>query len=412
VSLAELSEAGDRVEAQLLRSGHAGSIYCSGLAWQLAAWDSQEPSRQPAIFHHTDSDAWFIGARGPLLGFHDALQPLEVDWSFGFSLIDEDSDPGARVDRLLGLFSDSAVTPPLIWLGGVPKRGPFLPRFQEGCRRRFKVLAIPGTDCAAVDLSDGLDAWMSRRSAKFRANLRRLETLNTRAGHRFEWHRSGGPLADVDRLLDLIEAIEKRSWKGSDPGENIFLQPRFRAFYASLFRKAAAAGELRLALARDGTGTAMAYAIGGRLGPVFRGFQMSYDQAYRPWSPGNWIQARMLPALIEEGVTDYDLGMAILGSPAGQPDAAAADLSQAGQGALSSDVRPAFRRPGVPSVRRRRCRVLFRHPMHRRRSPAGGLPSSLRASAARHASCSRNGWPARHGRGRCCCPPCSAVPRS
>ncbi|MGJ3241836.1 MAG: GNAT family N-acetyltransferase [Opitutales bacterium] len=311
ISLALLCEAGDRVEEALLRSGHPGSVYCSGLAWQLAAWDSQDPARKAAVFRHKEAGAWFVGARGPLLGFQDALQPLEVDWSFGFSLIDPDPDIPARVDRLMDLLSDEDAVPSLIWLGGVPGRGPFLRTLQARCRNRFKVLTVPGTDCVELDLEEGVEAWRKRRTAKFRANIKRIDRLNTEAGHRFEWHARGEPVEDTGRLLDLIEDIEHRSWKGDDPGENIFRQKRFRSFYISLFRKTAENGNLRLALVRNREDEAVAYAIGGRLGRYFRGFQMSFDKACRSTGPGNWIQARMLDPLAQEGVTIYDLGMAL-----------------------------------------------------------------------------------------------------
>jgi CelD/BcsL family acetyltransferase involved in cellulose biosynthesis len=73
-------------------------------------------------------------------------------------------------------------------------------------------------------------------------------------------------------------------------------------------RRLATSGRLRAGFARAGEQD-VAYILGAVRGADYRGLQISFDEAWAPWSLGNLLQLAQMEALVEEGVTRYDLGM-------------------------------------------------------------------------------------------------------
>jgi CelD/BcsL family acetyltransferase involved in cellulose biosynthesis len=172
--------------------------------------------------------------------------------------------------------------------------------------RRFsgahRVAAGPVLRRWSASLDGGFDAFLARRSPRFRANLRRAERRAAAAGVVFESADDGPPDAVVARAA----AVESTSWKGGE-GTGL-LAPDMRCFYDAIARRLAPAGRLRATFARAG-GDDVGYILGGVRDGLYRGLQMSFDDTRAELSLGSLLQARQIAALCDEGATSYDLGM-------------------------------------------------------------------------------------------------------
>ena len=275
----------------------AVDAFCSSSAWVLPAQSAFSPSAQP--FAAREGDAWAVLMRVPVRSGSWAAVPLEAGWGLAAPLLGPEPTQSAE---LLWLMCETTTEPlQALFVSGIQRDGPhwdaLLKRFGpthrlglgEACPRR------------AASLEGGYAGWLSRRSARFRANLRRAQRIGAAAGVTFERHAGGPPDALFDRIVD----IEARSWKGQ-AGEGIN-DGAPRAFYRRMTRRLAARGALRVVFAqRDGVD--LGYVFGGLLGDTYRGLQVSFDEAHRGASLGNLVQAEMIQWLCEDGLAIYDLG--------------------------------------------------------------------------------------------------------
>ncbi|MEC9072926.1 MAG: GNAT family N-acetyltransferase, partial [Myxococcota bacterium] len=151
----------------------------------------------------------------------------------------------------------------------------------------------------------GVDGFLSRRSSRFRRNLRRAERRAQEEGITFRWHTNTDDEASRQAMYRRALAVDDRSWKGrAGQGLNASNMARF---YDRMTMRLGREQRLRFVFAeRDGQTLAMGF--GGSLGAVFRGLQMSYDDDFRQLSLGNLIQWSMIQNLVGEGVEHYDLG--------------------------------------------------------------------------------------------------------
>lgn len=276
--------------------------FCSGSDWLLAAHRDLYPERETLICRR--EEAWLVWAVGRLYQFQTVLQPLEADWFFGSPVIGP--EPGVAARLLLDVLLRHRERFPLVWIGGVPVRERLFGLVLSNFRQAFKAYHIPGCDCHVASLEGGLGGYLQRRSARFRQTLRRVEGRAEREGVDIKRFRG---VVDAGRFLKRVLAIEGRSWKG-DASESIFEQERFRRFYRTLIESLSGQDRFRAVILRRG-GEDIAYVMGGLFAGEYRGFQMSYDQAFRELSPGHLSQLEMLRMLGEEGIERYDLGMAM-----------------------------------------------------------------------------------------------------
>jgi CelD/BcsL family acetyltransferase involved in cellulose biosynthesis len=163
--------------------------------------------------------------------------------------------------------------------------------------RRGALRVGPPTLRVAADLSGGLDGFLSRRSAKFRAVARRARRRAAATGISYERQDH----VDLDRLL----AVEHRSWKWREE-TGLHAGPML-AFYQEMFPRVAVSGSLRVIFAsRDGQD--LAYCVGGLCGDTYRGLVSSFDDACADESPGVLVHLAMIERLCDEGIAFYDLG--------------------------------------------------------------------------------------------------------
>ena len=168
-----------------------------------------------------------------------------------------------------------------------------LPRYQVRIGSSMK------RHCASLE--GGVDGFVSRRSRKFRANLRRAQRRADGVGLTFENADGARPAEVYERML----RIEVESWKGLN-GVGIDTG-RMRSFYARMVQRLSAAGAMRVTFAQV-EGQDAAYILGGVFGETFRGLQFSYLERHRDLSLGNLLQLAMIERLFEQGISNYDLG--------------------------------------------------------------------------------------------------------
>lgn len=228
--------------------------------------------------------------------------PLEFGWGFAAPLIGP--DPAALAAR----FADAMLARRERWdalfLSGLTRGGEAFTTLVHRLRRRWTLRLGETSIRRVASLDGGLDGWLSRRTPRFRKNLRREAR---RAGDRFRFtvdHPTDGAVALA--LYDAILDVEARSWKGEE-GVGITSGP-MRVFYAEMVPRLARRGALRITRAWEG-GEPVGYVLGGLADGVYRGLQISYDDRHREAGLGNLMQAETIRWLAEhETVHAYDLG--------------------------------------------------------------------------------------------------------
>lgn len=270
--------------------------FCSSSLWQLAAHDRLLLPPLPTDEHLIveDEGNWLLFAER---AGNRVFYPFEAAWMFGCPLV---GDPLRGIDLLRAAADQFLAGRVGFCFGGVPKDGTLHRAFRERRNEFLRYEEFPATDCMMIDLSEGYEAWLSRRSQKFRKSIRQLrpggEAVMVEAGEE-----------DPDRLFERILLIQEQTYKRRE-GSDIFLGEEYAPFYRRLLHELQAAGNLRLLFAQRG-GVDLAYIFGGVIGRTYRGFQMSYIEAERKSGLGNALQIANLKARANEGITTYDLGM-------------------------------------------------------------------------------------------------------
>ncbi len=302
--------------------------WCSGPDWQLPVSLGFAPAA-PRLLLTTDDGRGFA----LLAGYRDAdgsevLSGLEPLWGFGSPILGPDpGSVGAELAAHLAAHpgGDPTTDPVGGRATGRPWRTLLLPGLPPIPRSTATVATADGpghqtslplamalsslgrVGFAAgitrqlVDLGDGYEAWLGRRSAKFRRNLRRAERTAAAAGLTIV---DG---ADDPAVFDRLLAIERRSWKGRD-GSGI-TGGAMTTMYRAMVDRLRARDRLLVKVAvLDGRD--VGYILGGVRGRRYRGLQVSYTGEASDLSVGNVLQARQLAELDRCDLADvYDLGM-------------------------------------------------------------------------------------------------------
>ncbi|MBI2569173.1 MAG: GNAT family N-acetyltransferase [Candidatus Schekmanbacteria bacterium] len=299
VSYAELLAA----EAEVDRAVDASpeiDRFCSSLDWVAPAHETLQARRETWI--RRVGEGFLCLAVRPDERFGPVIEPLECLWGFACPFLG--GDVAALVD---GFFADLAARSPQWQLGvlpGIPAHSALLLHLLHRTPAGLRVAVGPPMQRYVAALEGGVDGYLARRTAKFREGLRRAERAAAGAGVRFE--RIVDPRAgEVAGLLERINAIEARSWKGlAGRGVN---RGAMRRFYARMIARLVARSRLRLIFARLDEAD-VGYIYGGLRGSLYRGLQFSFDDRWRALALGNLLQMRMIAWLVEAGLTSYDLG--------------------------------------------------------------------------------------------------------
>ncbi len=196
---------------------------------------------------------------------------------------------------------------PILMISGLVEGSPHWNHIiRSGTARAWRFGRSPGITRQVIDLAPGPEAWLERRSARFRRNLRKAVIRAQEAGVEIEAVAPGPGIEGPHQLFDRLITIEETSWKGQQ-GSGI-LGEDVRAFYRMVLGHLGPSGRLRTHVARF-QGRDIGYVVGAVRDGRYRGFQLSFDDTLREFSIGNLLQWAELCRLAAEGVHTYDLGM-------------------------------------------------------------------------------------------------------
>jgi len=290
LTFADLDARADELDALVARTPDIDH-FCSSTPWILPAQAAFAPQAAPLVWAAPEGLVAMMAI--PLEGGVRAAVPLEASWGLASGLIGP--EPGRLVEPFLRALRGLAPS-------GRPRIAVFSGTAPGGAAA--KALARAGarvlgaaTDRVVADLTGGVEAFLARRSAKFRATALRARRAAAARGVTYEHAR--------DPALERIIAVEARSWKAAE-GAGIDAGP-MHDFYRGMLPRLAARGALRVVFVRLG-GEDIAFCFGGRVGPLYRGLQVSFDDAHARLSPGVLAHLEMIAGLVTEGAAAYDLG--------------------------------------------------------------------------------------------------------
>lgn len=292
----ELAAIADEFDAAIARTPEIDR-FCSSSSWVLPARSAFAPDARPAVMHAEGRVVALMVV--PMSDGRGAAVPLEAGW--GLAAPFAGADPEAVVDLLEALWTDPAEPIHALFLSGLAMGGQWFDAVARRFSRGHRLGIGQDTVRRRARLDGGFDGFMARRSAKFRANLRRAHRKASAHGFTCERH-TRGPLAEIyGRIID----IERRSWKGRS-GNGID-NGGMHAFYEQILTRLIERDAMRAVLiTRDGED--VAYCFGGLFEGTYRGMQVSFDNDYGDYALGNLAQRAMVEWLCEDGLEVYDLG--------------------------------------------------------------------------------------------------------
>ena len=272
---------------------------CSRSEWQFAFHKIFAPKR--ALHLRQDSQnilalaEWDHPSVGPL------LEPVEAHWFFSRSLMGP--CPEILLEELLSDL-EREDRRPSIALGGMDLEDPLIPRLIRLLGRHYSVGCLDPILFRTASLMSGSDGFLSRRSRKFRENIRRAMKKGNQAGITFE-RCIPTDEASAATAFARMTAVEQTSWKGIE--QCGMTEEPYLAFYRDLFLRMSANGIARAIFARH-EDTDIGFVMGGVAGQSYRGQQFSYAAEWAPFAIGNLLQWEMIQWLCECGVARYDMG--------------------------------------------------------------------------------------------------------
>src|SRR5690554_1083301 len=300
ITAEELEQRADEFDAAIAATPQIDH-FCSSSFWILPAWRAFLPAHQ--LWARECEQGFIALGVGTDHSLGTYLHPLEASWALACPFAG--ADVGGLVTHFIEQARGEMPAWNILFLSGIVPDSLHFDHLILGFRRHYSLGLGPSSVRRVASLSEGIDGFMSRRSSKFRANLRRVQRRADNQGIKLEYHRHIEPdtlsIALLDRALDL----ERLSWKGeADTG---IIDGPMKAFYRDMLPRLARRDALRfLFVTLDGVD--IAYCFGGVFNNTFRGLQMSYHDDFRDVSPGSLAQLAMIENLCEEGVQHYDLG--------------------------------------------------------------------------------------------------------
>jgi len=244
---------------------------CSTSHWIVPVVTAFSPRSQERVF---TSGAGHVALlehetpNGPVLSSFDAV------WGFSTPFIGH--NPTALVMQIAALLPKIDFY--ALTVSGLDPMGPLFDEVQQLGPAGFTDTA----DRCVADLGDGFDAWIGRRSSRFRRSLRAAASRGDAAGIELEHLQPSSPTQVADAFHRLL-AIEATSWK-TDVNSGL-VDTQLGTFTRAMAERFAATGSLRMQFAQL-DGSDIGYVIGARLGDRYRGFQHSFNQNYPQLSIG------------------------------------------------------------------------------------------------------------------------------
>lgn len=269
--------------------------FCSSSIWQVAASNHlHSRSAEENYLICRDDDHWLVLVEQEA----DHFFPLEAAWMFGQPLIGGNGE--SKLDFLFQVVREVQGRPTAIVIPGILREGELHRALEQRADSLGHYHEFEATDCMTVDLTNGVDSWLERRSKKFRKSMRQIKVPD---GFEIKSVESESP----ENLFERILAIQRRTYKWRE-GTDIFQAGSYDGFYTELLTELHRRGDLRM-LVGQVNGNDVAHIFGGVSGQVYRGFQMSYAEEFRSFGIGNALQLENMRRSEKEGITHYDLGM-------------------------------------------------------------------------------------------------------
>lgn len=217
------------------------------------------------------------------------------EWSAGGDLL---VDPHCDSQSALDLLARGAAQSrwPLLWCDDVPRDEP---RWQQ----LAAALSRAGWSVHLRDQGQTAQTVICHDWASYEAGLRgEFRRARKRCARRLEEHgktevivhRPTDP-ADVDKLMRITFEVEDRSWKGT-AGTSVLKNDGMLAFFQCQARLLAVRGQLEIVLLEhEGTPIASVYVWVAK-GVRFTA-KLGYDEAFRPFGPGQYLMMRYLERL-------------------------------------------------------------------------------------------------------------------
>lgn len=300
LGLHDLEQERDAYDALVARTPEIDR-FCSSSAWVLSAHAAFAPEFSTWIARSEHGYVALSHSAHERLGRF--RQPLEASWCLASPFVGESL--GALTRDFVAESLRDARSWDLLFLTGLKRDGAVYRSLVQGFGGAFFVGVGPTASRYIASLEGGEEGFMSRRGAKFRANLRRIARQADAEGIVVEYQAAWPDPEGWRELYRRVLAVEARSWKGKS-GTGI-MDNAMQRFYRHMLPRLCASGALRaLFLVREGQD--VAFVFGGVFAGAYRGLQVSFDDALRHLSPGNLAQYMIIQRLCKEGVSSYDLG--------------------------------------------------------------------------------------------------------
>lgn len=276
--------------------------FCSSAAWSESARRAFMPHASLMVYNHGEATAVFAvetSADGKKM-----LLPLDATWTLGCPMAS--ANPQRDIVGLIEHILEDRHLFDFIMLSGMrPNTAIHRMTFHAITKNNLTAVNFkPANRCIAT-IYGGVDPWLSRRSSKFRASIRRSLRDTEAAGIHY---RCLPPDEIPDDLIEQLIHIERRSWKGlSGTG---LVERTMAVFCRELLTTTTPRGQTRVIFAMLGD-EVVGFIFGAVSQGRYRGVQMSVDHRLRSIGLGNALQVQMIDALAKEDVLSYDLGSAM-----------------------------------------------------------------------------------------------------
>ena len=272
---------------------------CSSTDWVLPAYRTWAADLTPRI---AESElGWIALCHGTSQTGVQFLGPPEPMWGFGCPLITNQPDAFAAELANHLLAQDDWES---LFVPGLAPHGALREALIENFLPHTEVFGAAKMVRCRSTLAEDFDAYMGRFSSKRRRDLQRIMRRATEAGVKVV--DGVADSADAAQLFDRIVAVELESWKGRDGSGMV--EPDLQRFYRAMTDQLRFRTRVRFAQI---DGRDVGYVLGHTRNQSYRGLQISYDQSFADLSLGSVLQLHEINDLIKNGITHYDLGMAM-----------------------------------------------------------------------------------------------------
>lgn len=286
---------------QALQRVEQADPFCCTPEWQMSFHDAFSPERRLLIESESNNVIAFAEYKNaPDLVY---LTPIESHWLFGCPLLGVNAVE-LLADRLTEIEKLYKPSFPRILISGIRPEGILPPQLFRHLGHLFDFFLHSSSIQCAASLVNGVDGFLSRRSANHRKKLKKQFRRANEAGIYFERVIPDSPEKAVETYARMI-AVERKSWKGI--GKCGMTESPALEFYDSMMLRLAKKSGARIIFARHEESD-IGFIFGGMTGGIYRGQQFSYDEAWKDYSAGNLMQVEKVRWLCEEGAMRYDMG--------------------------------------------------------------------------------------------------------